>query len=422
MKENKKNTYQITFKDTPFFYSSYYNSKRWFLKHDYEFAINLSKNFSKNFSKIKKYYTTHQTDYKIAILYAKSILLQNKRDYNLKFPPFYASSSFKADYYYLEAQKDIYDTDLEKASDKISKALKIYKKLGYLFECALCYQSLSQIYKLCGAKDVALTLLFEAMTIYKSLNCHPKIAEITAYLGIHEIENENYDNSIKYFNDALKICQEHHLQRTICDINNWKALSLFLQNDYKNALKVLEQSSSSKQLTSEAKSFNLEMTSRIYYKTNKTSLALKYAKLSLEEYKKQKNKYGIFELSYLMAEIYFLQQKYFKAKEILIDLIKQNKEHNSLYYPANAHTLLGLIYQKENKQEKALNMFKLALDLEKSKNRQRGAIIDYNNLAETSLMLGNIDASKKYLSLALELAKELKDNNLYTYLEKKLKK
>ncbi len=422
MKENKKNIPQTTFKDVPFFYSSYYNHKKWFLKEDYNLAISLSKSFLKTYNKLQKHYKTYQTNYKIAILYAKTQLLQNQKDYNLTPPPFYAHCSFKADYYYLEAQKDIYITDLQNASYKISKALKIYKKLGYLYECAECYQSMSKIYKLCGLKDISLTLLYEAISIYKTLNCHPKIAEATAYLGIHELEQENYDNSIQYFNDALKICQTHHLDRTICDINNWKALSYFLQNDYKNTLKVLEESITSKHISNHAKSFNLEMIARTYYKTNKYSNAQKYTDLSLDEYKKQKNKYAILELTYLKAEIYFLQKKYSKSKEILINLIKQKTEHFSLYYPANAYTLLGLVYQKENNLKKALNMFKLALDLEKSKNRPKGAIVDYNNLAETTLKLGDKEASYKYLNLALELAKDLKDNNLTSYLEKKLKK
>ncbi len=422
MKENKKNIQQTTFSDAPFFYSTYYNQKKWFLYNDYYLAHSLSKNFSKSVSQIKKLYNLQTQNYKISILYAKAKLLQNQRDYLLTPPPFYAHLSFKADYYYLQAQKDIYITDLQNASNKLAKALKIYKKLGFLYECALCYQSMSSIYKLCGTKDVALTLLYEAMSIYKNLKITPKIAEVTAYLGIFEIEQENYDNSIMYFNDALKICSTNKFKQTFYDINNWKALSYFLQQDYKKTLQTLNEVTDITKLSASSKAFNFEMFARTYYKTNKYKNALQYAELSLNEYKKQKNKQEIFELSYLIAEIYFYQKQYLKSKEILIDLIKQKTSHKALYYPANAYTLLGLIYQKENSPNKALNMFKQALDLENSHNRQKGAIIDYNNLAEISLKLGKKNKATQYLNSALDLAKELKDNNLVSYLEKKLKK
>ena len=78
--------------------------------------------------------------------------------------------------------------------------------------------------------------------------------------------------------------------------------------------------------------------------------------------------------------------------------IKQKYSNCITFYPANAYSLLGLIYLKENNLKQAQNMFKSALDLEHSKNRSKGAIIDYNNLAEISLKLGNKKTAQKYLS------------------------
>ena len=408
-------------KDIPFFFSSYYQQKKWIKGIDYIFALQLSSNFSKNKNIIKKSYKTTPYNYKINLLNAKINVLENKKDYTLHKPPFYAHLSFKADYYYLSAQKELYLTDLQNASNNISKALKIYKKLGYLYECALCYQTFATIYKLCGLKDISYTMLTEAKKLYEHIKCPAKLAETNAYLGIHELTSQNYQNAIDYFDLSQKICTEHNLKKTMLDILNWKAFALFQQGDYKNALKTAKLVQNATSVSSNTKSFCYEIISRIYYQQSKPLLAIKHANLGLDIAQKQKDMQYNFELNFLKAEAFFMLKKYTNAKDILITLIKQKYSNCITFYPANAYSLLGLIYLKENNLKQAQNMFKSALDLEHSKNRSKGAIIDYNNLAEISLKLGNKKTAQKYLQHAIDLAKELKDNNLESYLQKKLK-
>jgi hypothetical protein len=65
-------------------------------------------------------------------------------------------------------------------------------------------------------------------------------------------------------------------------------------------------------------------------------------------------------------------------------------------------------------------LFKQALDLEHSQDRLKGAIVDYNNLAEIYKLKGDKNEENKYLNLALKYAKDIDDKELITYLEKKL--
>ena len=92
-----------------------------------------------------------------------------------------------------------------------------------------------------------------------------------------------------------------------------------------------------------------------------------------------------------------------------------------LYYPANAYTLLGLIYLETGGLGPARTMFKNAVDMENSQNRLKGAAIDYNNLAELALREGCRDEARTCLERALKYAETLEDKELAAYLEDKLK-
>ena len=130
---------------------------------------------------------------------------------------------------------------------------------------------------------------------------------------------------------------------------------------------------------------------------------------------------AIFENLYLKASIFYETNQYNKSKEILIPLIKEKNSFSSTYYIANAYTLLGLIYLNEGKLNLAKTTFKQALDLENAQNRTKGAIIDYNNLAETLFKLGNKKEANEYLNLALSYSQEIEDKELENYIKSKLK-
>jgi tetratricopeptide (TPR) repeat protein len=162
------------------------------------------------------------------------------------------------------------------------------------------------------------------------------------------------------------------------------------------------------------------MLTRISLKNNQLKSALSYANKAIKTYQQTNHAVGIFENLYLKAEILYQKEDYKQSKEILTALIKQKNPHSTTYYPANAYTLLGLINLAENNINLATTLFKQALDLEHSQDRLKGAIVDYNNLAEISKLKGDKDEEYKYLNLALNYAKDIKDQELINYLEKKL--
>ena len=336
--------------------------------------------------------------------------------------PFYAPKVLKAWYLYQKAMYEIYQTDLLNASNNLSQALKIFKSKKHYFECAECYLALSKIYKICGNFDIARAMLYEAENIFLNyIKVKSKLAEIKAYHGLNELMYENYDNAIKYFNCASKICYNNNFPITLSNILNWKALAYFKQNDITNAKKCLNETLSIPKITASTKAFSYDLLARIHKKEKHLSKALKYTDLGLEIATKQKNERELFELNYLKAEILFSKNKPNQAKEILTKLIKKKSSPDAPYFKANAYTLLGIIMLHTNDLKRAHNLFKQALDLENSKSRNIAIAIDYNNLAETCIRQGNLNSANQYLELALENAKASKNNELIDFLEKRLK-
>ena len=248
-----------------------------------------------------------------------------------------------------------------------------------------------------------------------------KQAEAVAYQGLLEISRENYKTSEEYFTQAEKICQEHHLSQTLNDIKNWHGLALYLQAKEKEALKMFQSITSQKSdITEEASAFAYEMLARITLHTKQFDKALHYTEQALIRHNEKHHQAGIFENLYLKAEIYYATDNLQKSAEILTALVRNKTSNYTTFYPANAYSLLGLIEMRQNNLRMARTLFKQALDLENSKNRLKGAAIDYNNLAEICLREGDKNSAENYLRQALSYAEEIEDDELKSYLKAKL--
>lgn len=422
----------ISNKDIPIFYTSsiikqeaktkFFNLP---LKKETVLIRALIKNINLNTKILEKNIKQQPSNYRLLLLYAKVCLLNGEQTIfdhiveTIKIP-FYAPKDCKANFYYLHAQYCLHQTDMLSASKDFSKALKLYKKLHFTFEEAECYLALSQTYRISGIYDVAYTMLKEAKKLFTALKINAKIAETTAYMGLIELGRENYTPALEYLDEAIKICQANDTKKTLNDIKNWQGLIHFLQKDYTQSQKCFSAIEKNSISSIQAQGFAQEMLARINLKNNKLKQALTNVNKAIKSYQQTKHHVGIFENLYLKAEILYQKEDFKQSKDILTALIKQKMPHSTTYYPANAYTLLGLINLAENNINLATTLFKQALDLEHSQDRLKGAIVDYNNLAEISKIKGDKDEENKYLNLALNYAKEIDDKELIQYLEKKL--
>ena len=418
-------------KEFPIYYSSEAIKKKafrklWHLKPKKEVVLSCAaiKNMQQTLPLIKKQAKKEQASPSFLLLYAEISYLSY--DYNLcqtiltKLEKIKLKSKYlKMRYLRLQALDELYQTDMLSASQHISKVLTFYQKKGFLYEEADCYQILAQTYRISGIFDVAYTMLKEAEKIYKEIKLPLKIAETEAYLGLNELGRENYKTATEYFLKAAKTCQNKKFNNLNQDINNWLGLTAYLTKDYANAEKYLKTALKNSNSPT-ANAFSTELLARLYFIQNHEEQALKYITQSLTICSQKHLSSGYFENQYLRAQIYYNQKKYQLSRQILTDLIKTKTPPNATYYPANAYTLLGTIEYQEGHLEKAKTLFKQALDLEHSRNRLKGAAIDYNNLAEISRQIGDINEANSYIKQAIKYAKEIKDKELEQYLTQKV--
>lgn len=381
-------------------------------------------NLKKRFELTKKHLQKHPANQNLRLLTAELALLCNEGQTfrhlikEMEIPAVFAKHK-RAKYNYLKANEALYETDLSTASALGSKALETSQKLGFQYEEASCYLLLMQIYRITGVFDVAETMLKEADKRFCKLKMNAKKAECTAYLGLISFGREQYDFAIRYLSDAAAIAKRYKLYRSYADINNWLGLSFYMNNKKGKAEKsfriALKESK-----TSECTAYAAEMLARIRYQLKDYKNALKYVETALKASNSSQNIAGLLENLYIKAEIFFNTGNPEQSKKILTEIIKKKLLPSTPFYPANAYTLLGLIYLGENKLSKAKNLFKQAVDLEHGRNRLKGAAIDYNNLAEVARLEGCTIEAEQYLKQALAYAEKINDETLKSYLAAKL--
>lgn len=419
-------------KDLPLFYASYYikqNCLRRFFRLPPTLEAKLARRAAaapnKSLPLLARLIRRQPHNQRLLLLYADLCRLFHRRPEfhhtlgQIRLPLFFPAA-LKADFFRLSALDELYQTDMHTASSLASRALKICQQQGFSFEEAECYQTLAQIYRISGVFDVAATMLREAGKIYAEMALPAKQAETEAYLGLVEIGRENYSAAAEYLAAAAAVCRKSALRKTAADIANWQGLACYLQKDMENARTFFAATLSSPSAAPEARAFAAEMLARLSLQQKDYPAALRRADEALSCHQKNRHRPGIFENLYLKAEIYYAAADYEQSAAVLTALIKEKSPPSSTYYPANAYTLLGLIYSETGRINLARTLFKQALDLESSLNRIKGAAVDYNNLAELSLREGHKEEAEKYLRRALEYAETLADKELINYLKSKL--
>ena len=328
----------------------------------------------------------------------------------------------QARFLYLTARYEFFQTDMKNAAEHITRAIQIYKNkkyTAYQYEYGECISTMGQIYRISGMHDAAFSLFNEAQKVYQTIACPPKEIETNAYLGLLEIGQENYALAQDYLEEAYQKATRQNMQKTQTDIKNWQGLIFYLQKDYVASQKSFTEALKAAQAL-HTKTFSTEMLARLYYTLKEEKKALTYINQAIDYNNKLARYSGIFENQYLKAEIYFNHQDYKKSKDILNLLIKNNQYKSSTYDIANAYTLLGAIEFKQNNLNRAHTLFMQALDLEHSKDRLKGAAVDYNNLAEIARCTGDKETSEKYLKQALLYATQTNDTELAEFIKTKL--
>ncbi len=320
-----------------------------------------------------------------------------------------------------EAKENLAEGDLLSASEKSSLAAKIFNKLNYIYEEAESYLLMGTIYRVSAVFDVADFMLRTSAKLFHYLGAINKEAEAIGTFGMLMTTQKRFEEALSYFEKAEKLYRECNQISGCAEIINQQALCLLLANNIalaqKKACQALKKHSQINNLQGQA--FSLEIYAYIYRIKENWKIVFKKAHEAALLYQKI-NFPAYLEMCLLQAEALFAIKKYPEAEKLLRQIIEDDKKQRSCFQVANSYNLLGLIYLLQKDLKRARTLFSQSLNMEIRNDRTLGALIDYANMANIEAQSGNLSLAQKYLTLAIEQARELEEEELIKILEKKL--
>ena len=192
--------------------------------------------------------------------------------------------------------------------------------------------------------------------------------------GIIYFYSGDFDNTIKYFNEALT---------KAIDANN-----TYLAANMHYLLGIA------------------------YYHKNKYDKALTEYNLALV-ISKEKN-YNDIQANTLNAIgiIYKTQNNYIKAIEYYVKALKLAQKNNETEIIFNLYNNIGLLYKKQELYDKALEYYNEAIKLPIKNIDKTNIIKTYNNIGNIYKYKNKIDSATLYFNKALKIATTIKDNSL----------
>ena len=321
-------------------------------------------------------------------------------------------------YLMLEAQLAIREGQLREASEKVDAALKIFKKLRWLYEEASAYCCLGDIYRLAEENDAAEMMYKTALKIWQDIKCNTRSCETLGCLGMLCASQGRFEQAEDYFEQAEKkeiCCYAKNLYLTI--ICHHAMLDVLVDNPRK-ALKRIDNIFIEKQndeIMALAKLAQARAKSRLgYYKK-----ACDLVDAAVKIYEKLQDNASVCEAQYLMAEIYLQHEKYQKAEVVLHEMLTFANKIGNAFVIADIYTALGLAMMGQDNLSAAKNYFYEALNLGTGQNNFAGMAVDYMNLAEIFRRQGEITEQKRCLEAVLQYANC--SDEIFIEAQKKLK-
>lgn len=141
--------------------------------------------------------------------------------------------------------------------------------------------------------------------------------------------------------------------------------------------------------------------------------ALQYFERAIEVQKTQNNDLGL-AMNYLSISDYYINKEDYKtARKYLDDLLQLNKKREDEFGLAITYQFMGIAYLNEGQNlEKASTYFENAINRFKSLNNRHKVSEILINLGDIELKMGNLARAQDYFIESLELAKELRQNEL----------
>lgn len=317
---------------------------------------------------------------------------------------------------YLEIILNMQDGDLLPASDDGNKVIKMFNNNKAHIEEAKTYLLVGIMYKACAIFDPAQFMLETALKIFTKYDDKIGIIETYGTLAMLMSAQERFNEAESYLEKASSVSEGSESDAYIL---NQRGLTLFLKNNFEDALKILK--TISPESTSKALAFNNEIISYIKHEQKDYKETIKYAKQAADAYQKLDNLSAVLESEYLQAVAYLELNNTEEAEEITRNIIYVAKKQPTSFHVANAYNLLGLIFINRGEFGRAKSLFKESLGFEQRNNRIAGIATDYYNIGLLETKIGQIEQAAISLENALEFASMLGENPLSETIKQRIK-
>ena len=325
----------------------------------------------------------------------------------------------KARIIFLEAQIALYEGDMERASIKTARAIKLFKNIGFFYEEALAYLLCGTIYRVTAIFDTAQFMLQTAANLFADIGAKNLEAVVWANIGMLLTAENRFDEADDAFAKALNLFEKNKNVNGQAEVLNQQALTALINNDVSKAQKLINTAEKLLPLSNiKSRALNSDIAAQIAAKQEKNKKTIMLAKIAADLYKKTNNFSAMLEAMYLQATALIKQNKLKKADELLRNIIKQAKTTPSCFHIANAYALLGTVYMKQEDFKRALSLFNQSLSRELCNERWAGAAIDYANIALAEIKRKKDNEANKHILTALKYAEESGNELLVAQLQK----
>jgi len=398
----------------------------------------------KNYEKIRDYLLQNKKNYSAAVLSASSNLslaeemfssiksekalvqiayiniLQNKKDEakdilntidEKKLP-----TAEKALYRYCLAKTALEIGDLYNASNDASVAIKLFHKTKSFHEEAKSYFLLGEIYRVSGVSDMAYFMYDESKKIADKLHNESLKADVLGCVGMLFTMQERFKAAEDSFREALDINLKIIRDKACACIYNQLALLKLLDEKYDESSSYVTRALSF--VFEDVNAFSFELLAKIFYAQKNYEKAIENADVAQKKYWHCNNLTAFFESLYLEALCWFEQKEYHSAEEKIRHLLSISNENESAFHLANAYSLLGAIYMKRDKPQRAKPFFEEAIRHELKNNRLEGMVSDYVNLGVIARDAGDIEGALLNFNEAKRYAQEVQNAELIDAVEK----
>ncbi len=320
---------------------------------------------------------------------------------------------------YMQTHLCINSGDMQNAVQHLQRALKFFKKRGYVAEEAACYIKLAEIYRLCCMNDTAETMLDAAIKIYRLQGAVLHLSAAIASKGMLMLFEGRNEEAEAYYEQALLLAPTEKMQ---ADIINQQALLELTSGKIDVALKKVRKTHRfyEKMHHNIGLAFCLQLEGQIFYEKMNYSKAVSSLQKAAELYLQQRNYTAYAESGYSTANALCKINKFAQAEKLSKQILNVLKKHKSGFHVANVYSLLGLINMENNNLSVAEKWLQKSLTLEQQSNRYTGAAADAVNLAITQQLRGNIEQAHTYSKQALEFAKKTEDNEFIELIKSKI--